>query len=142
MVEPNDFEVDTPSRSISSNKNTITIQSKGSSKICRKCHNQTIKWKHSWNIIPYQTLNHQKNPSNVGKVGEVVINTCLKSSINSRIQKFGKGPLIIFPLDGQIWGEVVVGTTNGDNLGGSSYLYPFRTIGFTSTWFVWHIFRY
>ena len=35
---------------------------------------------------------------------------------------FIRGPLIIFPLSGQIQGEVVVGTTNGDNLGGSNYL--------------------
>ena len=28
-----------------------------------------------------------------------------------------------FPLDGQTKGGVVVGTTNGDNLGGFSYLY-------------------
>jgi len=32
-----------------------------------------------------------------------------------------KAPLF-FPLDGQTKGGVVVGTTNGDNLGGSSYL--------------------
>ena len=51
-----------------------------------------------------------------------------KTSISSRIQKNWKGPLIIFPLDGQIQGEVVVGTTNGDNLGGSSYLYLFKLI--------------
>ena len=40
-----------------------------------------------------------------------------KASINSKIQKFERGPLRIFPLDGQIQGEVVLGTTNGDNLG-------------------------
>ena len=34
-----------------------------------------------------------------------------KTSISSRIHKFYKGALIIFPLDGQIKGEVVVGTT-------------------------------
>jgi hypothetical protein len=33
------------------------------------------------------------------------------------------GAPLFFPLDGQIKGGVVVGTTNGDNLGGSSYLY-------------------
>ena len=38
-------------------------------------------------------------------------------------------------------GGVVVGTTNGDNQGGSSYLYPFRLIGLTSTWFIWYIFK-
>ena len=35
-----------------------------------------------------------------------------------------------------------MGTTNGDNLGGSSYLSPFIAIGLTSTWFVWYISRY
>ena len=46
---------------------------------------------------------------------------------------FGRRPLRIYPLDGQIQGEVVVATTNGDNMGGSNYLYPFITIGLTST---------
>ena len=32
------------------------------------------------------------------------------------------GAPLFFPLDGQTKGGVVVGTTNGDNLGGSSYL--------------------
>ena len=49
------------------------------------------------------------------------------------IQNFGRVPLRIFPLYGQIQGEVFVGTTNGDNLGESSYLCPFITIGLTST---------
>ena len=31
------------------------------------------------------------------------------------------GAPLFFPLDGQTKGGVVVGTTNGDNLGGSSY---------------------
>ena len=56
-----------------------------------------------------------------------------KTSISSRIQKFRRGALRIFPLDGQIQGEVVVGTTNGDNLGGSSNVYPSKLIGLTST---------
>ena len=33
------------------------------------------------------------------------------------------GAPLFFPLDGQTKGGVVVGTTNSDNLGGSSYLY-------------------
>ncbi|WP_337136314.1 hypothetical protein, partial [Staphylococcus aureus] len=33
------------------------------------------------------------------------------------------GAPLFFPLNGQTKGGVVVGTTNGDNLGGSSYLY-------------------
>ena len=33
------------------------------------------------------------------------------------------GAPLFFPLDGQTKGGNVVGTTNGDNLGGSSYLY-------------------
>ena len=40
-----------------------------------------------------------------------------------RTQNFWYGPLIIFPLDGQIKWVVIVGTKNGDNLGGSRYLY-------------------
>ena len=32
------------------------------------------------------------------------------------------GAPLFFPLDGQTKGAVVVGTRNGDNLGGSSYL--------------------
>ena len=32
------------------------------------------------------------------------------------------GAPLFFPLDGQTKGGVVVGTTNGDNLGGSNYL--------------------
>ena len=55
-----------------------------------------------------------------------------KTSISSRIQKFIKGPLLIFPLDGQIQGEVM-GTTNGDSLGGSSYPCLFKLIGLKST---------
>ena len=35
-----------------------------------------------------------------------------KTSISSRIKNFRKGPLRIFPLDGKIKGEVVVGTTD------------------------------
>ena len=38
-----------------------------------------------------------------------------RTSISSRIQKFRKGPLKIFLLDGQIHGEVVVGTTSRYN---------------------------
>ena len=56
-------------------------------------YNQPINPKNSWNIISSQTPNHKKKPSNVGKVGAIVIYTCLKSSINSRIQKFGRGNL-------------------------------------------------
>ena len=56
-----------------------------------------------------------------------------KTSISSKIQKFGRGPLRIFPLDGQIQGEVVFSTKNGNNLGGSSYLCLIITIGLTST---------
>ena len=49
---------------------------------------------------------------NVGTIGEIIICTCLKISINSRIQFFWKGALRVFPLDGQIQGEVVVVTVN------------------------------
>ena len=50
-------------------------------------------------------------PHNVRKVRAIIICACLKTSINSKIQKFGRRPIRIFPLDGQIKGEVVVGTT-------------------------------
>ena len=39
----------------------------------------------------------------------------------------------MFPLDDKIKGEVVVGKTNGHNLVVTSYLYPFKLIGLTST---------
>ena len=56
-----------------------------------------------------------------------------KTSISSRIQKFRRGPLRIFALYVQIQGKFIVGTPNGDNQGGSNYLYPFKLIGLTST---------
>ena len=46
----------------------------------------------------------------------------IKPSIGIRFNIF-VGPHLFFPLNGQTKGGVVVGTTNGDNLGGSSYLY-------------------
>ena len=72
----------------------------------------------------------KRKPHNVGAI---IIYTCLKPPQIVRFKIFGRGTLRIYPLDGQIKGEVVVGTTNGDNLGGSSYLSPFITIGLTST---------
>ena len=66
-------------------------------------------------------------------VGAIIIYTCLKPPQIVRFKNFGMGPLRIYPLYGQIQGEVVMGTTNGDNLGGYNYLYPFITIGLTST---------
>ena len=42
------------------------------------------------------------------------------------------GAPLFFPLDGHIQGGVVVGTTNGDNLGGSSYLCILTLIGHVS----------
>ena len=86
--------------------------------------------------------NIKRNPYNVVIIGEIIICTCFQASINSRIQKFVRAPLRICPFDGQIQGEVVVGTTNGENLGVSSYLCPLITIGLTSTWFIWYIWRY
>ena len=44
------------------------------------------------------------------KLGAISHMYMLKTSISSRIQKFKRGPLIIFPLYGQIQGEVVMGT--------------------------------
>ena len=46
----------------------------------------------------------------------------IKPSISVRFKILVGAPLF-FPLDGQTKEGVVVGTTNGDNLGGSSYLY-------------------
>ena len=43
------------------------------------------------------------------------------------------GAPLFFPLDGQTKGEFVVGTTNGDNLGGSNYLYSFKLLGLMSS---------
>ena len=45
------------------------------------------------------------------KLGEISHIYMPKTSISSRIQKFRSGPLGIFPLDGQIQGNVGVGTT-------------------------------
>ena len=56
-------------------------------------------------------LKHQKITSYVRKVGESSHIYMPKTSISSRIQKYWKVPLRIFPLYGQIQGEVVVGTT-------------------------------
>ena len=49
-----------------------------------------------------------------------------KTSISIRIQKFGRGPLRIFQLDGQIQGEVVVGKTPSEP--GSSITSRYRAI--------------
>ena len=46
----------------------------------------------------------------------------IKPSIGVGFKTLVGSPLF-FPLDGQTKWGVVVGTTNGDNLGGSSYLY-------------------
>ena len=67
------------------------------------------------------------------KLGAISHICMAKTSISSRIQKIRKVPLVIFPLYGQIQGEVVVGTTNCDNLGGSTYLCLFKLIGLTCT---------
>ena len=61
------------------------------------------------------------------KVGAISYMHIPKTSTSRRIQIFYKVPLRIFPLDGQIQGDVVLGTTNGHNLGGSNYLYLFKT---------------
>ena len=52
-----------------------------------------------------------------------------KTSISSSIQKFRMGGPYNFPIYGKIQGEVVVGTTNGNNLGGSNCLYVLLFIG-------------
>ena len=51
-------------------------------------------------------------------------------------KKFRRKALRILPLYCQIQGEVVVGTKNGDNPGGSSYLCLLKIIGLISTWFI------
>ena len=64
-----------------------------------------------------------------------------KTSISSRIQNFWKGPIRIFPLDGQIKGEIVLGIIDGNKLGGSGYLCVFKLIGLMYTWFIRYIFK-
>ena len=54
------------------------------------------------------TSNFQSLKERVGSISHM----CMpKTSISSRIQKFRRGALRIFPLDGQIQGEVVVAIT-------------------------------
>ena len=54
------------------------------------------------------TLSFQSSKENIGEISHMYMS---KTSISSSIKKFEKGALRIFPLDGQIQGEVVVGTT-------------------------------
>ena len=68
-------------------------------------------------FIQLQIFNHQKYK--IGVVSHIYVKKTLHKC---RIQKCLYGPLIFIPLDGQTKGGVVVCTTNGDNLGGSSYL--------------------
>ena len=56
----------------------------------------------------HRTSSFQSSKVKVGTVSHICMS---KTSISSRIQNFWKGPLRIFPSDGQIQGEVVVGTT-------------------------------
>ena len=66
-------------------------------------------------------LDSHKSNLILRKVGTLSIKHV--KTLHSKVEsKFWKGYLRSFPLDAQIQSEVVVGTTNGDNLGGSSYI--------------------
>ena len=54
------------------------------------------------------TLESQTSKEKLGEISHMYMP---KTSINNRSQKFRSGSLRIFPLDGRIQGEVVVGTT-------------------------------
>ena len=56
----------------------------------------------------HRSSRFQSSKVNIGAVSHIYMS---KTSIISRIKIFCKGPLIIFPLYGQIQGEVVVGTS-------------------------------
>jgi hypothetical protein len=74
---------------------------------------QSINKAHS---IPHLQLSKNK----LGEIQSYLHH--IKPSIGVRFKILVGAPLF-FPLDGQTKGGVVVGTTNGDNLGGSSSLY-------------------
>ena len=69
--------------------------------------------------IPHNLkLSNIKRKQIKGKLGAISHIYMPKTSISSRIQKFRRRPLKICPLDGQIQGEVVVGTTLGKSMKG------------------------
>ena len=61
----------------------------------------------------------QSSKKRIGAIQSYLHHT--KPSIGVRFKILVGSPLF-FPLDGQTKEGVVVGTTNGDNLGGSNYL--------------------
>ena len=68
----------------------------------------------------HSTSHLQSSKKRLGAIQSYLHHT--KPSIGVRFKILVGAPLC-FPLDGQTKGGVVVGTKNGDNLGGSSYLY-------------------
>ena len=76
----------------------------------RKGQSSTIILKSS--VKDQITLGFQTSQEKLGTISHMYMP---KTSISSRIQKFRKGPLIIFPLDGQIQGEFGVSTTGSEN---------------------------
>ena len=122
----------TPSRIIQSKNIQPQIDSWSQVKYI-KGHPSTIILKAS--MKDHITSNFQSLKKILGEISHMCM---FKTSISSRIQNF----LEVFSLYGQIQGRVVVGTKNGDNLGGSSYLCPFKLIGLAYTWFIWYIFKY
>ena len=75
---------------------------------------QSINKAHS---IPYLKLSKKR----LGAIESYLHH--IKPSIGVGFKILVGAPLF-FPLDGQTRGGIVVGTTNGDNLGGSNYLCP------------------
>ena len=127
MINQMDPTMIIPSRSIQSKKIKPPIESLDK-KEDRKGQPSTMKLKAS--MKDHITSSFQSSKERLGAISHMYFP---KTSISIRIQKFKRGFLIIFPLDGYIQGEVVVGRTNGDNLGGSNYLYLFKLIGLAST---------
>ena len=93
-----------PSKSIQSKNIHPPINSWDKKKIGKVNHQPSYS-KHQWNNIEPQAFNHKK------KLGAISYMYMSKTSKSSKIQKIWSGALRIFPLDGQIQEEVVVGTT-------------------------------
>ena len=129
MTKKMDSRVNIPSRSIPNNRIQPPIGLKDQIKY-RQVQSSTILLKAS--VRDHITSSKEKKQSK-GNLRAISHMYVPKTFISSRIHKFRRGPLRIFPFDGQIQGEVVVRTINGDNLGGSNYLCPFKLIGITST---------
>ena len=86
-----------------------------------KVHVRPVANHQKQNIDKTHTTSHlQSSEENVRS--SLIIFTYLQTLHKCRIQKILVGDPLFFPLDGQTKGGVVLGTTNDDNLGGSSYL--------------------